>query len=479
MGLKKNVLYNTFLTGANYIFPLITFPYISRVLGVEALGKNEFALRIVGYFLLFASMGIATVGTREIAKCGADREKRSEVFSSICALNLITTGIVLLIYLVVIFFFPQFEDIKKLLLIGTVQIFFTPFLIEWLYKGTEDFPYITKRSLLIRIIYVISLFVFVRKESDVDVYFSLTVMSMVLNAIFNWGYKRKYVNFLFSKVHVKSYVNSYLTFGVYSLLTSMYMSFNVVFLGIVSTNVEVGYYSAATKLFSVILAFFTSFSAVMMPRMSIMLANKDEKSAFRLINQSFELLFPLSFTIILLGEIFAPEIIFILSGFGYEGAIIPMRIILPLVFVIGTEQILIVQILTPMKKDKAILINSIVGSCMGVLLNLLLVPHLNSVGSALVWGCSELAVLTSALFFVVKYVGNVIPIKLLIKNVIAFCVLALILLCVRKIIDVNSIAVMIVSVIMAGIYVLLTQCLILKNSLLLCFFSKHVKGRRA
>ena len=102
MGVKKNVLYSTFLTGANYIFPLITYPYISRVLGPENIGENEFALRIVGYFLLFASLGIATVGTREIAKCKQSKEDRSRTFSSILVLNIISTIFVLVLYFICI-----------------------------------------------------------------------------------------------------------------------------------------------------------------------------------------------------------------------------------------------------------------------------------------------------------------------------------------------------------------------------------------
>lgn len=475
MSLKKNVLYNTFLTGANYIFPLITFPYISRVLGAETLGQNEFAIRIVGYFLLFASMGIATVGTREIAKCGDDRAKRSEVFSSILFLNLLTTGIVLLVYLLSIFFFPYFSSVKDLLLIGTLQIFFTPFLIEWLYKGVEDFPYITKRSLAVRVIYVVSLFIFVREKSDIAIYFLLTVLSMVLNALFNWGYKRKYVVVTLKKINIRRFVKPYFTFGFYSLLTSMYISFNVVFLGMVSTPIEVGYYSAATKLFSVILAFFTSFSAVMMPRMSSMFSQNDSEHASRLIYQSFELLFPVSLTLILLGEIFAPEIIYILSGDGYEGAIVPMRIILPLIFVIGLEQILIVQILTPLRKDKAIFTNSVIGSIVGLLLNFLLVPHLNSIGSALVWCCSELAVLSSASYFIMKYIGNVLPTKLLMKNIISFLLLAVIVFFIKNILNGNIYVCLIVSAVVVCMYVLLTQYFVLRNGLFVTIINKYIR----
>lgn len=466
MGVKKNVLYTTFLTGANYIFPLITYPYISRILGPANIGANEFALRIVGYFLLFASLGVTTIGTREIAKSKQSKEECSKTFSSILILNLLSTIFILVVYGICIYSVASFQRVKPLLLIGSIQIAFTPFLIEWLYKGMEDFPYITKRSLAVRVLYVISIFIFVKTEEDLLKYFTLTIFSMVLNAIFNWEHKRKYVRFTIKGLNFKKYIKPYFTFGLYALLTSMYISFNVLFLGIVSTNIEVGYYSAATKLFSVILAFFTSFSAVMMPRMSNMLANHDNESIRCLIFKSFELLFPIALTTILIGEFFAPQIILILSGPGYEGAILPFRIILPLIFIIGTEQILIVQILTPMGKDKAVLINSIVGSICGLVLNFAIVPQLGCTGSAIVWIGSEVAVFSSAFYFVSKTMSkNIIPVNLLLKNIILLLVPIIVTFIMQKF-YLNGYIIMIFSVIFILLYVGITQVYILKNSIL-------------
>ena len=287
---------------------------------------------------------------------------------------------------------------------------------------------------------------------------------MILNAILNWSYKKKYVRFTFRGIKPGKFVKPYFTFGLYALLTSMYISFNVLFLGIVSTDIEVGYYSSATKLFSVILAFFTSFSTVMMPRMSNMLANNDVKSAKNLIYKSFEFLYPLALILILIGEFFAPQIIMILSGPGYEGAILPFRIILPLIFIIGTEQILIVQILTPMRKDMAVLINSIVGSIFGLALNFAIVPRLGCTGSAIVWLCSEIAVFCSAFYFVLRASGNILPVKLLFKNIILLFIPIIFIILMQKTF-LNEYVVMGVSVIFVMLYTGLTQIFIVRNSI--------------
>lgn len=134
------------------------------------------------------------------------------------------------------------------------------------------------------------------------------------------------------------------------MLTSMYTSFNVTFLGFVTNVTEVGYYTTATKLHGIILAFFTAFTGVMLPRMSALVAENRMDEVKRLINKSFDLLFMISIPLIVFSIYFAPEIIYLISGNGYEGAITPMRMVMPLVLIIGMEQILIVQLLMPLKK---------------------------------------------------------------------------------------------------------------------------------
>lgn len=183
-----------------------------------------------------------------------------------------------------------------------------------------------------------------------------------------------------------------------------------------------------------------------------------------LIYKSFEFLYPLALILILIGEFFAPQIIMILSGPGYEGAILPFRIILPLIFIIGTEQILIVQILTPMRKDMAVLINSIVGSIFGLALNFAIVPRLGCTGSAIVWLCSEIAVFCSAFYFVLRASGNILPVKLLFKNIILLFIPIIFIILMQKTF-LNEYVVMGVSVIFVMLYTGLTQIFIVRNSI--------------
>ena len=160
--LKKNFIYSTILTTANYIFPLITFPYISRVLGVENVGLCSFIDSIINYFVLFATMGMNVLGIREIARIKNDHQKLNATFSSLFALNFLSTLFMLLLLIVVTVFVPTLRENMDLMLVGGVKLLSTFLLIEWFYKGIEEFKYITIRTLIVRIAYVVSVFLFVR-----------------------------------------------------------------------------------------------------------------------------------------------------------------------------------------------------------------------------------------------------------------------------------------------------------------------------
>lgn len=438
MGVKKNFIYSSVLTVSNYIFPLITYPYVSRVLGVTNIGICNFVDSIIQYFILFSMMGIAATGIREIASNKNDKDKLSSTFTSLLCLNALFTGIALVVLLVLTFTVPKFLEHKILMLIGASKLVANSLLFEWFYKGLEDFKYITKRTIIVKCLYVVSVFVFVRKAEDYPIYFLLVTMTIVLNAIINVAHSRHYISLSFNSVRFKPYIKSYLTVGLYLVLSSFYTSFNVAFLGFVSNPTEVGYYTTATKLYSIIIAVFTAFTGVMLPRMSALRSQGNMDEFMQLIKKSVGILASFAIPIIYVCTVFASDIILVLSGEGYEGAFLPMRIIMPLVFIIGYEQILVLQILIPMKKDNAILINSTVGAVLGIVLNVILASNFQAVGSAIVWLSSELIILILSQYWVHHYLKLVFPWQLLLKNTVAYLPVLLIALVIYVFVDSNS-----------------------------------------
>lgn len=400
MGLKKNFCYSSILTLANYIFPLLTFPYVSRVLGVDAIGKYNFVDNIIQIFFVISMLGVGIVGVREIAQHKGNKEELAKYISALLFLNLGTTFIALLTLITCIFIVPKFSDYQTLLAIGCFKLLFSSLLIDWFFRGIEDFEYITKRTLIIRIAFVASVFLFIKEQSDYNLYYFLITISIVINAIVNMVYAHKYTRFTLDFKIVRRLIKPILILGGYSILAWLYNSFSTAYLGFVTNDTEVGYYSVATKLYNIFLSILSAFTAVMLPRLSQFIHDSKHDEFQRLLQKSFNLVFTVAIPVMAFSIIYADDIISIIAGAGYEKASISMRIIMPLVLIVGLEQILIIQILMPLAKEKEVIINTIWGAVVGISLNLLLTTSLFSIGAAISWLMAEITVMISAFYFI-------------------------------------------------------------------------------
>lgn len=460
--IKKNFIYSSFLTTANIIFPLVVYPYVSRVLGVANLGLCSFINSIIDYFVLFSALGINILGIREIAAASKDQNKLDQTFSSLVVINGIATLVMLFILIGATIFVPRLHQNINLMLIGGFKLLFNFLLIEWFYRGLEEFKYITIRTLIVRLLYVASVFLLVKHENDYPVYFLLTTLMVVINAAINVVHSRKYATLTIKHLNLKFFTRPYIELGVYKVLTSMYTSLNIAYLGFVASDVEIGYYSTAIKLYSIILSLFTAFTGVMMPRMSFLYAEKDMEGFKGYINKSYNFLFSLLIPLIVFSTINAGSIIRIISGQGYEGAVLPMQIIVPIILIVGSEQVLIEQVLMPMKKDKIVTINAFVGATIGILLNLIIVPHLKSVGSAIVIALSELTVFILAVSEVKRFINVSFPLMSCIKQC-AYYIPLIIIECFVVIIVNNFILEFFVNGIFLCIYFYVVQKYVLKT----------------
>ena len=425
--LKKNFIFSALLTLANYIFPLITYPYVSRVLGVSNIGICNFVDTVVDFFIMFSMMGITVVGVREIATAKGNREELNRTFSGLLSMNAITSLLAAAVLTVSIFLVPKLYAYKEMMFIGVLRLLSNFLCIEWLFKGLEDFRYITLRSILIRSLFVVSVFAFIHKPEDYRVYYLLFSLTFLANAAVNIVYSRRSVSFSPKDIRLRGVAGSFFLIGLYTIMASLYTSFNTIYLGFVSSETQVGYYGTAAKIYGMVIALFTAFTAVMLPRMSAVLAEGKEDEFQGIVQKVLRVLFCLAIPMILLMETEAPDIIRIISGPGYEGAIVPMRILTPLVLVIGIEQVLVLQTMMPKKYDREVLINSVIGAVVGVSLNILLVRRLASVGSSIVWLSSELVVLAGAIRVVSRRAQIRFPLRELLLETGKYLVLAVLL----------------------------------------------------
>lgn len=382
MGIKKNVIYNSILTLSNYIFGIILLPYITRVLGVDNIGAVDFVTNIVSYAIIFASLGIPTIGVRIIAKSKDSQESLNKNFSNLLLLNILYTLCAIVIFTIIFLRVESLATYRPLLCIGAVHIIASPFLIEWLYRGLENFKYIAFRNILIRCLYVVCVFIFVKGKGDYIIYYGLTVVTIVLNATINILHARKFVKFRLSGIKISSYFFSSIKYGIYLLVTSMYTTISVAYLGLCTNNTQVGYYSTATKLFAIIVGFFNAFTVVVMSRASTLIANNDYKTHKIIIDKSINFILSLSIPTIIVIEVLAPQIIRVIAGIEFMPAVGVCRIITPLILFVGIDQILANQILIPLEKDNWVLRASILGAIIGILLNILLVDTFLAKGTA-------------------------------------------------------------------------------------------------
>ena len=468
MGIKRNVIYSTILTASNYIFPLIVYPYIARILGVTNIGLCNFIDNVINYFILFSMMGINIMGNRQIAIDRANNISLTKSFSSLLTINSVTTLIALVALILSVIFIPTLRENHNLMWFGAIKLIANFFLIEWFYKGIEDFRYITIRSIFVKSLYVIAIFIFVKESDDYAIYYLLLVISIGVNAIINIFYSRKYTSFSLKSIDIKRFLKPFFILGFYTFLASLCTTFNVVYLGFLTDDTQVGYFTTATKLYSILLAFFTGITTVMLPRMSNLLTLNKINEFRDNINKTTELLFAFVIPIIILSVIFAPQIILLISGPGYEGGITPMRIVMPLMLVIGYEQIAVVQGLMPLRADKLVIFNAAIGAVISVVLNVLLVPVLESIGSSVAWVVSEIVILILSQIAIRKLAKLDFPFRSFLKNIIANIPLAIIILCLYYISEAEIYWLfLIIATFIVIIYTVLFQIFILKNPLML------------
>lgn len=463
--LRKNYFYSILLVMANYVFPFLTFPYVSRVLGVTGIGACNFVDSIINYFILFSSLGIETLGVREIAKHKGDKISLDRTFSNIFVVNLSLTGVMLLLLFISTALVPQLVAHKDLMYIGAFKLVFNCLLMEWVFKGLEDFQLITRRTIILKTLYVAAVFLLVRQREDVWLYYLLSSVLVVCNALVNMVMARSRVHLTFRGLRFYSTFKSLLSLGVYAILTSMYTTFNVAFLGFVSGEKEVGFYTTATKICYLILAVFTAFTDVMLPHMSGLVSSGDMPRFKERFCMAEDLLFAYSLPVVAWLMVMAPDVVQVIAGNEYGGAVLPLRIISPLPFVIGFEQILVLQTLLPLGRDNLLLRNSALGATLGVLLNLALVPVLAAVGSSIVWICVECLILVISQVAVHRIMDVGFPLRGLLQNASVYLPLVLILVICSSI-EASSLSRVLVTMLLVAAYMFVYQIVFKKGELL-------------
>ena len=401
--ITKNAFFNVLLNIASVVFPLITAPYISRVLEPDGVGFFNFANTYAGYFALVALLGIPTYGVREVSKLRDEKEALVKLVSQLMSIAAITTLIVSVIYIVTIIIVGQLTKNYIIFLIAGFVIYLAPFKINWFYQGIENFGFITKVSLIIRTLSVIALFLFVREKNDLVIYVVLSVLGGISADIWNFVKMWKSgVRPVLTFRGLKPHITPLLVLFASSIAISIYTVLDTLMLGFMTTYEEVGFYTNAMHMSKVILTAVTSLSIVAVPRVSYYMKDRDYANINVLMNKSFSVVSFLAFPIAIGMLCIAPTFVPLFFGDRFVGSIVPLMILSMLIISIGLNNLTGVQVLIGMGLDKLFLYSVLVGTISNLILNVLLIPVYGAVGASVASVVAETLILFVTSFFVYK-----------------------------------------------------------------------------
>ncbi|OOM80326.1 flippase [Clostridium sp. BL-8] len=388
--IAKNFMYNLLLQIVTLFMPLITVPYISRVLGKQGIGVYSYTFSIVQYFVIFGTLGMSIYGNRQIAYVRDDKEEMSRTFWSITLLKLITTSIALLSYMV---FFGLNRTYGSIYLIQSMNIIAAIIDISWLYMGLEDFKKTVMRNLAVKIIGVACIFVFVKSYDDLDKYVTINALMTLLGNLAMWMYVPKTV----SKIRIKfsdiiKHIVPSLQLFIPQIAIQIYLALDKTMLGILANTGEVGLYEQSEKIIKLLLGLVTALGVVMIPRMSNTFANGDNEKMNRYLNKSLNgiayVSIPMAVGLAAVSSEFVPW--FFGPDFGVVSYL--MIILTPILFFIAISNVLGTQYLLPSNRTNEFTISVTIGAIVNVILNFILIPKYKAVGTCISTVIAEFSV---------------------------------------------------------------------------------------
>lgn len=380
--LKINFIYNFSLNIINIIFPLITAPYISRVLGADNLGKYNFSLSFSSWFLIFAAFGTTTYGIREIAKVRNDKQLLNKTFTEIFLINFTATCVSFVAYMIAIFINPRTNTEITLFLVSSLSILFNLFCIDWLYMGLEYFKYVTLRNLVIRLLSLICIFIFIKKGNDYIIYAFIGVGANGITNIFNFFFRRNFVRLSFGSINMKKHIKAILVFFGSNIVVSMYTLFDQVLLGFFSTNRDVAFFSRSRQIYSIAITITLSISTVLLPKLAYLFKN-DFEAYKKLLRESINYIYIFSVPSVFGITVLANDLMNFFGGSEFEGAYISLIILAVLVFNVSLGTWQYNQLFIPLEREMVGLKIQILMAVLSVGTNLLLIPRYGHIGASI------------------------------------------------------------------------------------------------
>lgn len=450
---KVNFVYNFLNSVVGLLFPIITFPYITRVIMAEGIGKVSFLSSIIGYIALFSAIGIPIYAIREVAKERDDVKKRNQTTVEILLLHLLLTAIGYVVVFILAFAINRiYQDIWLFLLLS-IQLLLSAIGVLWFYQAVEDFKYITIRSLCMRVVVLIALFVFVKDKNDLYYYAAITILADVGNNIINFIHLRRYLKVSdvdWHSLNLKRHVKPSLRIFLLNLITSIYVHLDSVMLGFLSSDAAVGYYTAAVRITKATLGVIGTLGNVLLPRLSNYVATGAMKEFELMVKKAMNVIITATVPMAV-GLIFiAPQLIRVFCGEGYAPSVLTLQLVSPIILFIGVSNMAGLQILYPQGKESLVIKSTLVGAIVNLCLNSVLIPLYSQYGAAFATCVAELSVTSTMLIIGRKYIPYRIFNKTNVSILVFSIIMCLPLLLIQRI-DSSAFVVLPIEIIFYGV----------------------------
>ena len=399
--ITKNYIYNLVYQILVIIMPIITTPYLSRVLGAEGMGIYGYDISIVTYFTLLGALGLTIYGQREIAYVQDDRKLRSKIFWELVILRFITVSISVVIFL---FSFCIYGENTFYFRILILELLATALDISWFFQGIEEFKKVVIRNFVIKMVSIMLIFLFVKQQTDLWKYFTIYVCSNFLGNATFWIKLRKYIDFIKVKLRdIKKHLKGAIALFVPQIASSIYTVLDKTMLGAIVPDIsEVGYYEQSQKIIKLVLTIITTIGIVMVPRIANTYAQGDRKKINEYMRKTFNFIWffslPIMFGIIAISTKFVPWFF----GTGYEKVADLMMLSSPIIVFISLSTIIGQQYLITTQKQNIRTVAIIIGAVINVVLNLILLKKYASLGAVISTVVAEFMIVFIEVVYIVK-----------------------------------------------------------------------------
>lgn len=470
--LKTNAIFNLIYQMMAIIIPLITMPYLARVLGVDNIGIQSYTLSIVSYFTLFAAFGLNDYGQREIARNQEDKGKISKLFFELIANRFLTGFIVVSVYLTLVFtvFEAQYEVYYLILVMNILAITFD---VAWFFQGIENFKSLAIRNTIVKLVSMTLIFIFVKDSNSLGIYIFISSMALILSSLSVWVMLPKYI--VKTKIEFKNIFKHFKGSLVYFIPTIAIQIYTVLdksmIQWITNSNFQNGIYDQAERIVKVSLTIIQFMNVIMCSRMSFLFANNREEEAKSICTQSLRFLsffvFPIALGIVLI----ANNIIPLYLGPGYEDSILLLQCFSLLVIFIAISGFVGSHYMTPTGQQGKSNIALIIGAIVNLILNLILIKPLGALGATIASVSAEGLIAVLYIYNGRKFFKVSEYFKIFFKNIIAAIIMFVVVYFSTNSLSFNNLSMILIKM-SIGVVTYLAILAILRDNYLLSTIDK-------